>query len=126
MKIRFHFIIILITISVLSLAQQNEAFRVSYSGLELNFGLWLELEVTGIAVYKEHIQPVLNRSVPFFPLGMPFITDDFSPIALGLETGDKKFVSVWRLQGRSEVIIQGMAADNPVILYLDLGIKNSD
>jgi len=67
MKIRFHFIIILITISVLFLAQQNEAFRLSYSGMELDFGLWLELEVTGIAVYKEHIQPVLNRSVPFPP-----------------------------------------------------------
>jgi alpha-galactosidase len=78
----------------------------------------------GISVYKEHIQSVLNRSVPFFPLGMPSITDDTTPIALGLKAEEARFISVWRLQGGDEVVIPGVPEGKAFLLYpSDLGIE---
>jgi alpha-galactosidase len=80
----------------------------------------------GIAVYKEQIQPILHRSFPFFPLGMPSVTDDVSPIAVGLETGEARFVAVWRLQGGDEVILPEIAGEGATLLYpsgLGIGLQ---
>ena len=54
---------------------------------------------TGIQVYKQHIRPHVPESVPFYPLGFTDITDDKSPIALGMRSPQRTFVAVWRLTG---------------------------
>ena len=53
----------------------------------------LALVTEGIKAYKAHVQPVINRSVPFWPLGLPGWTDKV--LALGLDAGDKALVTVW-------------------------------
>ncbi|NJL31340.1 MAG: alpha-galactosidase [Phycisphaerales bacterium] len=38
----------------------------------------------GITIYKTEIAPILHASIPFFPLGMSAIHDEYSPICLGI------------------------------------------
>jgi alpha-galactosidase len=59
----------------------------------------------GIEIYKNELAPLIPKSIPFFPLGMPSILDHYSPIALGLKTDDADYYAIWRLQGKSSISI---------------------
>lgn len=58
---------------------------------------------TGIAIYKEAIRSHLPHALPFYPLGMPAIGDEESPVALGMRAPTKTIVAVWRLKGHASV-----------------------
>jgi alpha-galactosidase len=76
----------------------------------------------GIRVYKEIIREHIPKAVPFYPLGMPDVTDSVKPIALGIRSPDRSFVAIWRIDGNSEVPIQ-RTSDRTEILYpVDAGI----
>ncbi len=77
----------------------------------------------GIRIYKSEIRPLLNQFLPFYPLGMPELTDRTSPIALGMWAGKKKFVAVWRLQGPAEVKMPRLSSQAKLLYPKDLGIQ---
>ncbi|WP_217591747.1 glycoside hydrolase family 36 protein [Cohnella sp. GbtcB17] len=54
------------------------------------------LVAEGIAVYKT-IRSELRRATPFWPLGIPRFGDGW--IALGMRSGHRAFMTVWRLNG---------------------------
>ena len=75
----------------------------------------------GIRVYKEIIREHISHAVPFYPLGMPDVTNSLKPIALGIQSPERSFIAVWRIDGDAEVRLR---VTNPAeILYpKDLGI----
>ena len=75
----------------------------------------------GIRVYKEIIREHIPDAVPFYPLGMPDVTNAVKPIALGIRSPKRSFLAVWRIDGDAEVRIS--TATRAEILYpKDLGI----
>ena len=80
--------------------------------------------VNGISVYKNKISKYLPNSTPFFPLGMPSFTDSVSAIAVGMKHAEKRFVSVWRLTGKNQVLLPIMNAAKAKIIYpTNLGVS---
>jgi alpha-galactosidase len=78
---------------------------------------------SGLRIYKQTIRRHLPRSLPFFPLGLPKITDHESPVALGMRSSEATFLAVWRLRGSRAVAIPA-GLRNPRILYpLEQGIQ---
>jgi alpha-galactosidase len=61
---------------------------------------------SGIRIYKEAIRQHLPAGIPFFPLGLPSIADEQSPVALGMRSPDKMFLAVWRLNGPDAVQVR--------------------
>jgi len=78
---------------------------------------------TGIHIYKENIRPHIPNSSPFYPLGFTDITDDRSPIALGMRSSERTFVAVWRLRGEERVHVPDLPADLRILYPTDLGIR---
>ncbi len=76
-----------------------------------------------LTVYREKIRPFISQSVPFFPLGMPSITDTTSAVALGIKNGTKQFIAVWRLAGTSTISLPVSCKKATIIYPSDLGIK---
>lgn len=86
----------------------------------------LEQVKNGLDVYKKKISPYIPGAVCFFPLGMPSVSDEKSPVSVGIRNGDKSFVSVWRLKGLPEVTIPNISAKQVKLIYPEnLGIKVS-
>ena len=78
---------------------------------------------TGIRIYKESIRPHIPDSVPFYPLGFTDITDNKSPIALGMRSKERSLVAVWRLAGEERVSLPGLPGGLHVLYPTDLGIQ---
>jgi alpha-galactosidase len=76
----------------------------------------------GIELYKSVIREHMPEAVPFYPLGMPDVTDATSPIALGIKSPYRSFIAVWRIDGDAEVRIQTTAKRAEVLYPSDLGI----
>lgn len=53
----------------------------------------LGIVTAGIKAYKEHVQPVIGGSEPFWPLGLPGWDDKV--LALGVKAADRTLVTVW-------------------------------
>ncbi|MFZ4775070.1 MAG: alpha-galactosidase [Terrimicrobiaceae bacterium] len=78
----------------------------------------------GLDIYKHHVRPTLSQAIPFFPLGMPHISDPRSPVAVGLRCEEQTWLAVWRLEGGDTVTIPNPPAGKAVLLYpCDLGIS---
>jgi alpha-galactosidase len=77
---------------------------------------------TGIRLYKENIRPHVPESIAFFPLGFADITDDKSPISLGMRSPQRTFVAVWRLTGSERVHVPNLSGDLRILYPADLGI----
>ena len=77
----------------------------------------------GIEVYKESIVPHIPKSVPFYPLGLPQIKDNISPVALGIRDGKTEFIAVWRLSGSETAEIQTGGGDAELLYPTNLGVK---
>ncbi|MBI4026436.1 MAG: alpha-galactosidase [Verrucomicrobia bacterium] len=77
----------------------------------------LRLAYEGVETYKRHIRPALPRSIPFFPLGMPRITDSVSPVAVGLRADKTSWLAVWRLAGKGTIAIPHSPSGLAVLLY---------
>jgi alpha-galactosidase len=72
--------------------------------------------LNGIKVYKEVIRKHIPQSVPFYPLGLPDVTDRKAPVALGMRAPNWTAVAVWRLNG-PETVELPMEAVGAQILY---------
>jgi alpha-galactosidase len=78
----------------------------------------------GIEIYKSELAPFIHKSLPFFPLGMPSITDDINPVSVGLKNGNKEYIAVWRLKGDKSVNIPIVTNGKVKLVYPDdLNIK---
>ena len=76
-----------------------------------------------IRIYKDVIRAHIPLAVPFFPLGMPDVTNRQNPVALGMRSPGWGAVAVWRLGG-AETVELSLQAPNARILYPDnLGIE---
>ncbi len=78
----------------------------------------------GIRVYKEIIREHIPDAVPFYPLGMPSVTNDIDPIALGIRSTKRSFLAVWRIDGDAEVRLQ-VSKPAEILYPRDLGITIS-
>jgi alpha-galactosidase len=78
---------------------------------------------SGIQVYKASLAPMIPRSIPFFPLGMPSLADSRSPVAVGLRSDGKEFLYVWRLEGAPIVTVPVGVAGARLIYPAGLGIE---
>lgn len=82
------------------------------------------LQVTsGIRVYKETIREHIAQAVPFYPLGMPDMTNAAAPIALGMRAPGWTALAVWRLEGADTVEIPLQAANAEILYPAGLGIE---
>jgi alpha-galactosidase len=78
---------------------------------------------TGLQVYKEKIRPHIGTATPYYPLGLPDLTDRISPVALGMRSASSHFVSVWRLEGDDRVHLPGIDGRARILYPTDLGIR---
>ena len=77
----------------------------------------------GIRLYKNVVRKHVPMALPFYPLGMPDITDPSSPVALGMRAPELTWTAVWRLDGPSRVSIPMSSKQPPKILFpMELGI----
>jgi alpha-galactosidase len=79
--------------------------------------------LNGIKTYKETIRRHIPESVPFYPLGMPDVTDRQTPVALGMRAANWTAIAVWRLDGSETVEIPFDFADAHILYPADLGIE---
>ncbi len=66
-------------------------FRIHQSGqiAELSPESFAQLK-GGLQIYKDTIRPHIGKAVPYYPLGMPDMTDSVSPISLGMRSSSKQ------------------------------------
>lgn len=77
----------------------------------------------GIEQYKHLVRQHVPKAIPFYPLGMPDVTNQDSPVALGMRAPGLTRIAVWRLDGPSRVTIP-MDLNQPRIVFpADLGIS---
>jgi len=77
---------------------------------------------SGIKIYKDVIRKHIPEAVPFYPMGMPDVTDREKPVALGMRAPGWTAVAVWRLEGAAAIELP-LNAPNARVLYPDsLGI----
>ena len=82
--------------------------------------------IEGIRVYKDQLREHIPSSVPFYPLGLPDVTNHQRPIALGMRSPDQTVVGAWRLSGPGSVVLPAdmVRANKATLLYpRDLGIE---
>jgi alpha-galactosidase len=77
----------------------------------------------GIKVYRETIRQHIPQAVPFYPLGMPDVTNRNAPVALGMRASGWTTLAVWRLGGGDTVEIPLNAAQAKILYPVDLGIE---
>jgi alpha-galactosidase len=99
-------------------------FRIHQSGhlAELSPPCFAQVK-TGLQIYKDRIRPNIGAAVPYYPLGMPDITDTISPIALGMRSPRSNFIAVWRLEGDDKVHLPKVSPKMKILYPADLGIQ---
>jgi alpha-galactosidase len=97
--------------------------RIHQSGALATLGPSADSQVKrGIKVYKEAIREHIPGAVPFYPLGMPDVTDAIKPIALGIKSARRSFVALWRIDGEAEVRVRTTTNRAEILYPADLGI----
>jgi alpha-galactosidase len=84
--------------------------------------------VTAIDQYKKTLRKHIPGAVPFYPLGMPDVTDAESPVALGMRAPGLTWMAVWRINGSPAVEIL-WAEKSPCILFptdLDITLEHEN
>jgi alpha-galactosidase len=76
----------------------------------------------GLAIYKSAIRKHIPNATPFYPLGMPDVTNHETPVALGMRSPEATFLTIWRLAGPPEVQIPFRAKSVKLLYPTDLGI----
>jgi len=77
----------------------------------------------GLQIYKEQIRRNTRSAVPYYPLGLPDITDPVSPISLGMRSAASDYCAVWRLRGEGRVHLPKTTAKMKVLYPIDLGVR---
>jgi alpha-galactosidase len=82
------------------------------------------LQVTnGIRVYKEAMRQHIPHAVPFYPMGLPDVTNRTAPVALGMRATGWSALAVWQLEGAETIELPMEAAQAEILYPSDLGIK---
>ena len=77
----------------------------------------------GIRIYKRVLRRYIPKATPFYPLGMPDITNFQMPVALGMRSPEQELLGVWRIDGPSVVEVP-LTSNTGYLLYpTDLGIQ---
>jgi alpha-galactosidase len=99
-------------------------FRIHQSGhlAELSPTSFAQVK-TGLQIYKEKIRPHIGAALPYYPLGLPDLTDGVSPIALGMRSPQSHFIAVWRLRGEERVHLAKVDPEAKILYPTDLGIR---
>lgn len=99
-------------------------FRIHQSGhlAELSPASFAQVK-NGLRIYKEQIRPHIGSAVPYYPLGLPDMTDTISPISLGMRSPRSNFIAVWRLQGEERVHLPKTDPKARILYPTDLGIR---
>jgi alpha-galactosidase len=99
-------------------------FRIHQSGhlAELSPASFAQVK-TGLEIYKNQIRPHIGAAVPYYPLGLPDMTDPVSPIALGMRSPASNFVAVWRLRGDDRIPLPQADPKMRILYPVDLGIR---
>jgi alpha-galactosidase len=99
-------------------------FRIHQSGhlAELSPDSFAQVRA-GLQIYKDKIRPHIDKAVPYYPLGLPDITDRVSPIALGMRSPESNFIAVWRLRGDARVHLPNADPKMTVLYPSNLGIQ---
>ena len=63
------------------------------------------------------------QAVPFYPLGLPDVTNNRQPIALGMKSAGQILLAAWRLAGPSTVELPCASAEARLLYPTDLGIQ---
>lgn len=79
--------------------------------------------IQGIDLYKRVLRQHIAQAVPFYPLGMPDVTNPESPVALGMRAPGMTWLAVWRLDGPNQVRIPSASAEAKVLFPTELGIS---
>jgi|CZKL01.1.fsa_nt_gi alpha-galactosidase len=78
---------------------------------------------TALRIYKDTIRRHTRSAVPYYPLGLPNITDHVSPISLGMRSLENDFIAVWRLRGESRVTLPKVNSEMKILYPTNLGIQ---
>jgi alpha-galactosidase len=99
-------------------------FRIHQSGhlAELSQASFAQVK-TGLKIYKERIRSHIGQALPYYPLGLPDITDSVSPVALGMRSPQSSFIAVWRLRGIDKVHLSKADPGMRILYPVDLGIR---
>jgi alpha-galactosidase len=77
----------------------------------------------GIRIYKDILRKSLSNAIPFYPLGIPDVTDSQKPVALGMRSQSRTLLAVWRIDAPAKTELP-WTMPNPTVLYpVDLGVK---
>jgi alpha-galactosidase len=77
----------------------------------------------GIRIYKDILRKSLSNAIPFYPLGIPDVTDSQKPVALGMRSQSRTLLAVWRIDAPAKTEVP-WTMPNPTVLYpVDLGVK---
>jgi alpha-galactosidase len=79
----------------------------------------------GIRVYKEVLRKHIPAAVPFYPLGMPDVTNATTAIALGMHAPAQTLLGLWRIDGPATTKIPWAYGEAKLLYPSDLGIKIS-
>jgi len=77
----------------------------------------------GIKTYQNVVRKHIPLALPFYPLGMPNVTDQLAPVALGMHAQDFSWLAVWRLDGPETVRVPVRAKQAIVLYPSSLGIE---
>jgi alpha-galactosidase len=99
-------------------------FRIHQSGhlAELSPDNFAQVK-NGLRIYKERIRPHIGSAVPYYPLGLPDMTDTLSPISLGMRSPGGNFIAIWRLQGEERVHLPRTDPKMKILYPTDLEIR---
>ena len=77
----------------------------------------------GLRIYTDKIRPHIVAALPYYPLGLPDMTDEVSPISIGMRSPQSNFIAVWRLQGDEKIHLPKADPKMRVLYPTDLGIR---
>jgi alpha-galactosidase len=76
-----------------------------------------------IRIYKDFLRKSIPDALPFYPLGLPDVTDSQKPVALGMRSQSQTVLAVWRIDGPAKTDVPWTMPDPTVLYPVDLGVK---
>jgi alpha-galactosidase len=77
----------------------------------------------GIRIYKDLLRKSIPDALPFYPLGLPDVTDSQKPVALGMRSQSRTLLAIWRIDGPAKTDVPWTMPDPTVLFPVDLGVK---
>jgi alpha-galactosidase len=77
----------------------------------------------GIRIYKDLLRKSIPDALPFYPLGLPDVTNSQKPVALGMRSQSRTILAIWRIDGPAKTDVPWTMPDPTVLYPVDLGVK---